>query len=117
MIGKGDKERTLLLARSVWEKIVPFLDQEPSTYLFPSRKGCGLKRRQILTIVKRAAIRAGVTDKSLPHFCRHASASHSLDNGAPLSLVQAGLGHASIATTGKYLHAKPSDGASRYLKG
>ncbi len=46
---------------------------------------------------------------------RHSSASHALDRGAPLSLVQQGLGHASVATTSKYLHARPSDGAGRYL--
>ena len=46
---------------------------------------------------------------------RHAHASHSLDRGAPIHLVQATLGHASVATTGRYLHARPTDSSARYL--
>jgi len=50
-----------------------------------------------------------------PHWLRHAHASHALDRGAPIHLVQATLGHASITTTGRYLHARPSDSSSRFL--
>ncbi len=50
-----------------------------------------------------------------PHWLRHSHASHSLDKGAPLSLVQQTLGHSSIATTEKYLHAKPDDSSGMYL--
>jgi len=49
------------------------------------------------------------------HWLRHAHASHALDRGAPIHLVQATLGHASVATTGRYLHARPNDSSSRYL--
>ena len=49
------------------------------------------------------------------HWLRHAHASHSLDRGAPIHLVQATLGHASVATTGRYLHARPTDSSARYL--
>jgi site-specific recombinase XerD len=45
----------------------------------------------------------------------HAHASHSLDRGAPIHLVQQTLGHASVATTGRYLHARPTDNSARYL--
>ena len=45
----------------------------------------------------------------------HAHTSHSLDRGAPIHLVQATLGHASVATTGRYLHARPTDSSARYL--
>jgi site-specific recombinase XerD len=51
------------------------------------------------------------------HWLRHAHASHALDRGAPVSLVQATLGHASVATTGRYLHARPNDSSARYLGG
>jgi integrase/recombinase XerD len=50
-----------------------------------------------------------------PYWFRHAHASHSLDRNAPISLVQATLGHSDISTTGRYLHARPSDSSSRYL--
>ena len=45
----------------------------------------------------------------------HLTASHALVRGAPISLVQATLGHSSVATTGRYLHARPSDSLSKYL--
>jgi site-specific recombinase XerD len=50
-----------------------------------------------------------------PHWLRHAHATHALERGAPLHLVQATLGHASVATTSKYLHARPTDSSARYL--
>ena len=65
--------------------------------------------------MKRAAARAGIDLPVSPHWFRHAHASHALDRGAPIHLVQATLGHASIATTGRYLHARPRDSSSRYL--
>ncbi len=67
-----------------------------------------------------AVISVGIIGPDLPasvsaHWLRHAHASHSLERGAPIHLVQATLGHASIATTGRYLHARPSDTSARYL--
>jgi site-specific recombinase XerD len=46
---------------------------------------------------------------------RHAHASHALDRGEPIHLVQATLGQASVSTTGKYLHARPGDSSAKYL--
>jgi integrase/recombinase XerD len=66
-------------------------------------------------IVRAAAARAGISLAVSPHWLRHAHASHALDRGAPIHLVQATLGHASVATTGKYLHARPTDSSARYL--
>jgi integrase/recombinase XerD len=53
--------------------------------------------------------------KVSPHQLRYSHASHALDRGAPVHLVAATLGHASIATTGEYAHARPTDSSSRYL--
>ena len=50
-----------------------------------------------------------------PHWLRHAHATHALERGAPIHIVQANLGHASVATTGRYLHARPTDSSARYL--
>jgi len=66
-------------------------------------------------IVKGAAKRAGLSAEVSAHWPRHAYASHSPDRGAPIHLVQATLGHASVATTGRYLHARPTDNSARYL--
>lgn len=84
--------------------------------MFRSRKGGqALQPVAVLRIVRLAAHRAGVELPVSPHWLRHAHASHTLDRGAPIHLVQATLGHASITTTGRYLHARPKDSSSRFL--
>jgi site-specific recombinase XerD len=50
-----------------------------------------------------------------PHWLRHAHATHALERGAPIHLVQATLGHASVATTGRYLHARATQSSAIYL--
>lgn len=73
----------------------------------------------IIRIVRRAAERAELEagSKVSPHWLRHAHATHALERGAPIHLVQATLGHASVATTGRYLHARPTDSSARYTSG
>jgi integrase/recombinase XerD len=83
--------------------------------VFRPGKGGHLTPVQVHRIVKQAAQRAGLSDRVSAHWLRHAHASHALDRGAPVSLVQATLGHASVATTGRYLHARPNDSSARYL--
>jgi integrase len=73
--------------------------------------GVGGEVRAVDAAAKRAGLRAGVS----PHWLRHAHATHALERGAPIHLVQATLGHASVVTTGRYLHARPSDSSARYL--
>lgn len=89
--------------------------------VFTSRKQKGhLKEVQVNRIVKAAALRVPGLDRTVanavsPHWLRHAHASHSMDRGAPVHLVKETLGHANIATTGRYLHARPTDSSSLYL--
>jgi site-specific recombinase XerD len=66
-------------------------------------------------VVKAAAERAGLSAAVSAHWLRHAHASHSLDRGAPIHLVQQTLGPASVATTGRYLHAGATDSSAQYL--
>ncbi len=85
---------------------------------YRSREGGGaLDPSQAHRIVKRAAQRAGLSEAMSAHWLRHAHVSHALDRGAPVHLVQATVGHASLATTSRYAHARPSDSSSRYLPG
>jgi Phage integrase family len=49
------------------------------------------------------------------YWFRHAHATHAIERQAPIHLVAATLGHASVATTGRYLHARPTDSSARYL--
>jgi integrase/recombinase XerD len=114
VLGKGGRTRVILLpARAVALLGSPGTPDAP---LFASRKGGGpLHRSQVHRLVKTAARRAGLTAPVSPHWLRHAHASHALERGASLPLVQQTLGHASVATTGVYLHARPSDSSARYL--
>jgi site-specific recombinase XerD len=114
--GKGGKTRVVLLSASTWRLLTELRADAPADDpLFRSRLEGPLTQSQVHRIVKAAAKRAGLSDQVSAHWLRHAHASHALDRGAPIHLVQATLGHASVATTGRYLHARPSESSSRFL--
>jgi integrase/recombinase XerD len=117
VFGKGGKTRSIQLPESVWKQLQRLrAEADSGDPVFPSRKkGKPLTESAIWRIVKRAGKRAGIEASVSPHWLRHAHASHALDRGAPIHLVQATLGHASISTTGRYLHARPKDSSSRFL--
>jgi len=117
VFGKGGKTRAIRLPSSVWSLLSSLRgDAAAADPIFRSRKkGGALTPVTVLRIVRRAALRAGIDVPVSPHWLRHAHASHALDRGAPIHLVQATLGHASINTTGRYLHARPADSSSRFL--
>ena len=114
--GKGGKTRVVLLSANTWRELVAIRGEAVADDpVFRSREGGTLDRTQVHRIVKAAAARAGLSADVSAHWLRHAHASHSLERGAPIHLVQATLGHASVATTGRYLHARPTDSSARYL--
>lgn len=116
VFGKGEKTRTILLPTSVWRELLPLRGSaDEDGPVFRSRKRGHLHPTQVWRIVGQAARRAGIARAVSTHWLRHAHASHALDRGAPIHLVQTTLGHASVATTGRYLHARPSDSSSNYL--
>ena len=117
VFGKGRKTRAVLMPLSVWNAIQALRkDAGDNLPVFRSRKGGGhLDESMVWRIVREAAKRAGSEKAVSCHWLRHAHASHALDRGAPIHLVQATLGHSSVASTGRYLHARPTDSSSRYL--
>jgi integrase/recombinase XerD len=116
VLGKGGKTNTILLPASVWQPLMNLRGTAgPESPVFRSRKGQHLHPTQVRRIVRAASKRAGLDKAVSPHWMRHAHASHALDRGAPIHLVQATLAHASVATTGRYLHARPSESSSSYL--
>lgn len=117
VFGKGGKTRSIQLPGSLWKQFARLRGTASgSEPVFVSQKtGAALTESAIWRIVKAAAKRAGLEDPVSPHWLRHAHASHALDRGAPIHLVQATLGHASITTTGRYLHARPKESSSRFL--
>jgi integrase/recombinase XerD len=117
VFGKGGKTRTVLLKPRVWQQLLSIKGEaQAADPVFRSRKGGGaLDVSQVRRVVYAAAQKAGLEQKVSPHWMRHAHASHALDRSAPIHLVQATLGHASVATTGRYLHARPTESSSFYL--
>jgi integrase/recombinase XerD len=116
VFGKGGKTRTVVMPESVWNALMSLRkDAKDSDPVFRSRKGGHLDESQVWRIVRKAAMRAGIEKEVSCHWLRHAHASHALDRGAPIHLVQATLGHSSVATTGRYLHACPTESSSSYL--
>lgn len=114
--GKGGKTRVVLLSSNTWALLQAIgSGARPDDPVFRSRKAGHLDVSAAHRIVKTVAARAGLSEDMSAHWLRHAHASHSLDRGAPIHLVQATLGHASVATTGRYLHARPTDSSARYL--
>ena len=120
VFGKGGVTRSIQVPASVWKLVIGLRTPKAvgNDAVFPSRKGKNggrLRPMAILRIVRQAAARAGIELPVSPHWFRHAHASHALERGAPIHLVQVTLGHASITTTGRYLHARPNDSSSRFL--
>ena len=106
--GRGGRIRQVLLPETVATAILALRsDAGANDPIFASRKGGRLSERAVNYMLKRAAERAGITGAISPHWLRHAHGSHALDRGATLAEVQTTLGHANVATTSGYLHARP----------
>jgi len=110
--GKGGKQRVIPLGRSVLHWIEVYLrdarpqlakDQENKPLIL-TRKGSGMTRQGAWKILKHYVIQAGLPLNVTPHTLRHSFATHLLENGADLRVVQTLLGHADISTTEIYTH-------------
>ena len=114
--GKGGKTRAIRLTPTRWECLQRIRDASgPDDPVFRSQKSGHLDPSEVARIVRKAARRAGIDLNVSPHWFRHAHASHALERGAPIHLVQATLGHSSVSTTGRYLHARPTESSARFL--
>jgi site-specific recombinase XerD len=111
--GKGDKVRVVFLSNSAKKAIAAYLkksgDMGEALFAGYGKLGRGkdvsrLTPRTVERLVKKYAVRAGITRKVTPHVIRHSFATDLLENGADLRSVQALLGHANIATTQVYTH-------------
>lgn len=114
--GKGGKTRWVMLTAATWEELIDLKGAAgPDDAVFASARGGHLDPATVWRVVRAAARRAGLNAAVSPHWLRHAHASHALDRGAPVHLVQQTLGHASLATTSRYTHARPGDSSARFL--
>lgn len=113
-MGKGEKERIIPLGEIASQWLDHYLDgarvylqdqsAETSEYVFLNSRGKGLSRQGIWKKVKQLALEAGIDQNVTPHTLRHSFATHLLENGADLRMVQELLGHADISTTQIYTH-------------
>ena len=111
VIGKGDKERLVPMGGAAVEAYQEWIDMRPDAFspayddvVFLNRFGKSLSRVSVFNMVKKAAQNAGVTKEISPHTFRHSFATHLIENGADLRVVQEMLGHESILTTEIYTH-------------
>ncbi len=113
IVGKGNKERLVPINQTALLEIYRYIDNERAQldiqpghedFVFLNRRGKQLTRVMIFTIVKNLAVMANVKKDVSPHTFRHSFATHLLENGANLRVIQQMLGHASIMTTEIYTH-------------
>jgi len=109
--GKGNKERMVLIGAPAQQSLQRYLSQgrpklsaSDCLALFLNRDGNRLSGRSVQQIVRRHALCAGLDERVHPHLLRHSFATHLLDGGAELRVVQELLGHASASTTQIYMH-------------
>ena len=117
VLGKGQKQRSIAIGSDLCGELIGLRGTDDvSSPVFASRKGKGhLDPSQVCRIVAAAGKSADIDRPVSPHWLRHAHATHSLERGASIQLVQKTLGHGSIQTTGRYLHSRPSDSSGLYL--
>ena len=127
--GKGDKQRHVFLPESAWKVLVGLRRSETALddYVFQSRQKFNrfherldhqhIDKTHVFHIVREAAKRAGVENwnEVSPHWLRHCHGSHSIDRGAPLSVVRDTMGHANISTTNTYIQARPGQSSAHFL--
>ena len=111
VVGKGDKERLVPIGEPALEALEAWYAVRPepaapefSDYAFLNLRGRPLSRVSVFNMVKDRAMLAGVRKNISPHTFRHSFATHLVENGADLRLVQEMLGHESILTTEIYTH-------------
>lgn len=113
IVGKGDKERIAPIGRTATKYINIYLQEirvhvpvkkESENILFLNRRGRKLTRNMVFMIIKSLAEKIGLNKKISPHTFRHSFATHLIEGGADLRVVQELLGHESITTTEIYLH-------------
>ncbi len=102
-LAKGKKDRFVKIPESIKNKLESYLKIYFENYLFPSQRGGKLTTRTIQMILKNVRKKAKISKNVHPHTLRHSFATHLLENGVDLRLIQKLLGHSDIKTTQIYL--------------
>lgn len=121
VLGKGKKERLVPVGKHAIAALDHYLatfrnDQSELVALFLSQRGKRLDRITVWRQIKAYARKAGITKSISPHTLRHSFATHLLDHGADLRLIQEMLGHASLNTTERYTHVSQKQLQEAFLR-
>lgn len=111
VMGKGNKERIVPLGEQALDSIdhyLQFRDRDEEQALFVNKRGKRIDRIFVWKMIKAYAKAGEITKNISPHTLRHSFATHLLDNGADLRIIQEMLGHASIGSTERYTHVSKS---------
>ncbi|AUC62540.1 integrase/recombinase XerD (plasmid) [Cyanobacterium sp. HL-69] len=113
VFGKGGKTRILLVPDWLVEQLQQL--RGGSSFIFVSKNGNKLHRSMVHTMIKRTAQRMGINPELSSHWLRHSHATHALEAGCNLRLLQQSLGHSNISTTERYLRLNPREGSSDFM--
>ncbi len=124
VLGKGGRERLALVGRPALRALQAYLrsgrpplaKERPTAALFLNRFGGRLSDRSVRTIVSEHALLAGLEGDITPHTLRHTFATHLLEGGADLRIVQELLGHARLTTTQRYTHVTQAHIREQYAR-
>ncbi len=120
VIGKGNKERIIPIGELALDTIARYIEEYRNFLdietgyedtLFLGRRGRELTRQMVFTMLRRTAHEAGIRKQVSPHTFRHSFATHLMESGADIRVVQEMLGHSSVSTTEIYTHLD-----QRYLR-
>lgn len=113
VFGKGAKTRIVVIPAVVWSSLMKLPRVHEA--VFVSRGGNRLERTYVHRMIKDCCKRSGVSEKASSHWLRHSHASHAIEAGCNLRLLQQSLGHSKLETTEKYLHVNPDEGSSQFI--
>lgn len=119
--GKGGKERIVPIAAGTRQRVLDYLhlerrDEDKKAPLFVNSKGKRISRQEVWSYIKSTAKEKGIQKNVSPHTLRHSYATHMLERGADLRVIQELLGHSSITTTERYTHISKKSLKKSFIK-